>query len=229
MKNNHLCEIIERMKKIVLIGAGGLAAEIIETINGINCYSPEEKYEIQGLVVEDQYYQEGMSCIGYPVVGTLGWLLDRKNEFVAICAVGIPSERARIQKDLMSKGIIFESVIAAGVYVSPTSVIGRGAYLAHGCVVSTKCTIGDGVLLNGGVIVGHDTTIGSYTCIMTRSDVGGRCSVGEEILVGAHAYIIPDRKIGDKSTIAAGSVVFSNVKSGTTVLGNPAKRLKCLE
>ena len=35
--------------------------------------------------------------------------------------------------------------------------------------------------------------------------------------------------IGNYATVAAGSIVFTNVKEGTVVLGNPAKRMKELE
>ena len=53
--------------------------------------------------------------------------------------------------------------------------------------------------------------------------------IGNEVDIGGHAYIVPGRKVGDGAKIAAGSIVFTNVKAGTTVLGNPAKRMKGLE
>lgn len=47
--------------------------------------------------------------------------------------------------------------------------------------------------------------------------------------IGGHAYVIPRRKIGDDARIAAGSIVFNNIKAGTTVIGNSAKRMRELE
>ena len=64
---------------------------------------------------------------------------------------------------------------------------------------------------------------------MPDSGISGGCQVGDEVEIGGHAFIVPGRKIGDRARIAAGSIVFSNVKAATTVLGNPAKRMKELE
>ena len=44
--------------------------------------------------------------------------------------------------------------------------------------------------------------------------------------LGARALIIPNRKIGDFAKISAGAVVFTNVKPGKTMIGNPAMVLK---
>lgn len=217
------------MRRIVLIGAGGLAAEMVETIKKINRASGDMVYEIVGFVVEEQYYKEGLTNNGYPVVGTVDWLLDNKSNVCVACAVGVPKERSRIQRELTSKGVEFVNIIDPSVYVAETAQLGNGIYIAGGSSVSTYCNIGDGVILNGGVIIGHDTSIGDYTCMMTRADAGGRCKIGEEVLIGAHAYIIPDRKVGDGATVAAGSIVFTNVRPNATVLGNPAKRMKELE
>lgn len=42
--------------------------------------------------------------------------------------------------------------------------------------------------------------------------------------IGGHAYVILRRKISDDARIAAGSIVFNNIKAGTTVIGNSAKK-----
>ena len=64
---------------------------------------------------------------------------------------------------------------------------------------------------------------------MTGTAISGNCHIGKMTTIGGHAYIVPEKKVGDYATVAAGSIVFSSVKSGTTVLGNPAKRMQALE
>ena len=64
---------------------------------------------------------------------------------------------------------------------------------------------------------------------MPGTGISGGCVIGNEVDIGGHAYIVPGRKVGDGAKIAAGSIVFTNVKAGTIVLGNPAKRMKGLE
>jgi maltose O-acetyltransferase len=47
--------------------------------------------------------------------------------------------------------------------------------------------------------------------------------VGDNTFIGAGAVILPRLKIGEGSTIGAGSVVTKDVPAGATVVGNPAK------
>ena len=98
-----------------------------------------------------------------------------------------------------------------------------------GVTLAVNCRIGAGVVMNQMVNVGHDVVIGDYTAIMPFTGISGGCKIGSEVIIGGHAFIIPGRKVGDGATVAAGSIVFTNVKAGTTVLGNPAKRMKELE
>ena len=64
---------------------------------------------------------------------------------------------------------------------------------------------------------------------MPGTRISGGCTIGNEVNIGGAAFIIPGKKVGDGARIAAGSIVFSNVRAGTTVLGNPAKRMRELE
>ena len=108
-------------------------------------------------------------------------------------------------------------------------LIGAGCVLYWNVGVSVNCKIGDGVLLNDSVKLGHDVVIGDYTAIMPGTSISGGCVIGEEVNIGGHAFVVPGKKVGNKARIAAGSVVFTNVRAGTTVLGNPARRMKELE
>ena len=94
--------------------------------------------------------------------------------------------------------------------------------------MSVNMNIEDGVFINSGVSLGHDVFIDKYSCIMPGTSISGYCKIGKQVTVGGHTFIVPGKNIGDRAIIAAGSVVFGNVKSGTTVLGNPAKRMSCL-
>ena len=77
--------------------------------------------------------------------------------------------------------------------------------------------------------IGHDVKIDSYSTVMPGTGISGGCCIGKKVLIGGHSFIVPHKKVGDGATIAAGSVVFRNVMEGTTVLGNPAKRMEILE
>ena len=216
------------LKKLVLFGAGGfgreVAASIVPFINKRTL-----TYELLGFIDDGPQYHEGITINGYPWLGNRNWILEHKDDVYCTCTVGAAKVKASIQRDLTEKGVRFETLIGERVYVAPFSEIGPGSVLYGGTAISVNCKIGTGVVLNDNVKVGHDVTIGDYTSVMPGTGISGGCVIGKEVDIGGHVYIIPGRKIGDSAKIAAGSVVFSNVKAGTTVLGNPAKRIRALE
>ena len=216
-------------KKIVLIGAGGFGREVASIIEVLNSIRPT--YDLLGFLDDGSQYHEGMMIDGYPWLGSHYWILDHKDEVVCTCCIAEPKIKRRIQEELTEQGVTFETIIAyAGFgFVAPRTEIGPGCILYGGVTISVDCKIGAGVVMNQMVNIGHDCEIGDYTAIMPFTGISGNCRIGSEVKIGGHAFIVPGRKVGDSATIAAGSIVFSNVKAGTTVLGNPAKRMKGLE
>ena len=222
-------------KKIVLIGAGGFGREvasIIEVLNNVEKKNNREpKYELLGFLDDGSQYHEGIMVNGYPWLGGHNWIVDHKNDIVCTCCIANPKVKKKIQEELTEKGVTFETIIAYGGfgYIGPFTEIGPGCVFYGGVTIAVNCKIGAGVVMNQMVNVGHDVTIGDYTAIMPFTGISGECKVGSEVNIGGHAFIIPGRKVGDGATIAAGSIVFTNVKAGTTVLGNPARRMRELE
>ena len=216
------------MKKLVLIGAGGFGREVANMVEVLNERS--KQYELLGFLDDGKSFSPDVKINNYPWLGTHEWAISHKDEdIVYTCAIGNPEMRSTIQNKLTKNGIEFETLIAAGINIPRTSYIGKGCILGRGSSVSVNCYLADGVILNSGVIIGHDTRIEEYTTILTSSGVSGCCHIGEKVIIGGHAFIVQGRTIGNKATVAAGSIVFTNVKAGATVLGNPAKRMREIE
>lgn len=217
------------IKQIVLIGAGGFGREVASIIEVLNKCKPT--YDLLGFLDDGSQYHEGMIINGYPWLGDHNWIVEHKDEVVCTCCIGNPKIKKMVQEELTGKGVIFETIIAySGFgYIGPYTEIGAGCVLYGGVTIAVNCKIGNGVVMNQMVNVGHDCVIGDYTTIMPFTGISGFCKIGNEVNIGGHAFIVPGRKVGDSATIAAGSIVFGNVKAGTTVLGNPAKRMRELE
>lgn len=213
-------------KKIVLYGASGFGREALIVVDDINVYHPGT-YELVGLI--DDGMEKGSKINGRPVLGGMDWLVEHRDEVCCAITVGNQKVREKIFKRLDENGVQIETIISPSVYVNPTCKLGRGCYIGYRCVMPVNSVIGDGVFFNTDVIAGHDLKIGDFTTIWHRVTISGNCTIGRGVEIGGGSYIVPGRKIGDNATVAAGSVVFSNVKAGTTVLGNPAKRMRAIE
>lgn len=215
------------MKKIVLYGAGGMGKECAALIERINQLYPGT-YQLLGFLVDKKFYQKGVMVAGYSILGTDEWILNHKDVYCT-CTIAESNVRERIQMQLMEKGVKFETLIAVSAVVLNNVQIGCGCIISGGVTLSVDTKLGNGVFINGNVTIGHDSHIGSFSTVLTGTGISGNCQIGGRVKIGGHAYILPNKKIGDDAVVAAGSVVFRNVKAGTTVLGNPAKRVSFLE
>lgn len=216
------------IKDIVLIGAGGFGRETASIIEWVN-EEVAPTYNLLGFLDDDEQFHEGMMINGYPFLGKKEWILEHKDHCVCTCTIANGSVKRKIQEEFTAQGVEFETIIAGGGYIGKYVEIGKGCVFYGGVNIAVNCKIGDGVLLSQWVNVGHDTEIGDYSYAMPATGISGNCKIGSEVRIGGHAYLVPGVKVGDKATVAAGSIVFSNVKAGTTVLGNPAKRMKAIE
>ena len=105
--------------------------------------------------------------------------------------------------------------------------IGAGAFLNFNCVVLDVVT----------VTIGDDTQIGPAVQILTADhprepaqrrtglELGRPVIIGRNVWIGAAALILPGVTIGDDAIVGAGAVVTRAVAAGTTVAGNPARRI----
>lgn len=210
------------MKKVVIYGAGGFGRELACMLERINEIEPQ--YEILGFLEDGKTYAIGTDINGYKILGKGEWILDHK-DIGCICAIANVKVRKRLFEKYKTQGVDFETVVWPEVFVHRTVRIGKGCIICKGCGLTVNTKLEEGVFLNGHVIVGHDVTIGAFSTIFPRTDISGNCIIGTGVTIGGHVFVTPGRRIGDDATIGAGSIVFSNVKIGTTVLGNPAKRI----
>lgn len=201
----------------VIFGAGGLARELwgwIKHETG-RPVGPPLAF-VADDAEPDQHYD------GIPVV--------RPEHFGArpmryLNAVGSAAGRRTVADTLAARGWEALTYVHESVLRGVNVVIGRGAVVCPRSTLSSDCTLHEQVLVNVGCGVGHDVVVGACSVLLGAVSLNGWVTVGEGVTVGAGALVHPRRRIGDGATIGMGSAVFTHVKAGTTVVGNPARRL----
>ncbi|WP_100657684.1 serine O-acetyltransferase [Alteromonas flava] len=102
-----------------------------------------------------------------------------------------------------------------GVDIHPAAKIGKGVMLDH----ATGIVIGETAVVEDNVSILQNVTLGG-----TGNQSGDRHpKIRAGVMLGSGAKILGNIEIGKGSKVGAGSVVLSNVPSGVTVVGVPAK------
>ncbi|MCA1031519.1 acyltransferase [Bacillus timonensis] len=71
-------------------------------------------------------------------------------------------------------------------------------------------------------VIGYNTTILTHEYLIDEYRLG-EVVIGDEVMIGANTTILPGVTIGDRATVAAGSVVHKDVPAGAMVGGNPMR------
>ncbi len=101
------------------------------------------------------------------------------------------------------------------VDIHPAAKIGRGIMLDH----AHSIVIGETAVVEDNVSMLHEVTLGG-----TGKEHGDRHpKIRQGVMIGAGAKILGNVEVGACASVAAGSVVLSNVPPHTTVAGIPAK------
>ncbi|WP_276951198.1 acetyltransferase [Acetatifactor muris] len=200
------------MEDIVLIGGGGHALSIADTIiNG-------KKYEIVGYTdVADVH--SPLRYLGTDEI--LECLLDRGviNAAITVGYLGKSSIRDRLYYRAKQAGFRLPKIIDPSAVVSGTADVGEGVFIGKNAVVNAGAKIGKMCIINTGAIIEHNNQIGEYSHIAVGATLCGDVRVGEHTLIGANATIIQGVHIGMNTIIGAGSVVIGDVSDNSRVIG----------
>jgi UDP-perosamine 4-acetyltransferase len=210
------------MKKIVVVGTGGLAREFSSYFSDY-----DEIFSIIGFSSTNLEEHRFFSLPGKLFEGEITPDIVDTDEVVI--AIGSPSVKKRISERLKILGFTFPNLIHPSSVVSNRAIFGEGVIVSPNCTVSPNVHLKDFCYLNFGVGVGHDAVLGNYCQVNPGVQLGGFSSIGDETLIGSGSSILQGVKIGNSVTVAAGSVVFSRVADGSTMMGNPAKRMRAFE
>ena len=106
---------------------------------------------------------------------------------------------------------------AFGVDIHPAAKVGCGIMFDH----ATNIVVGETATIGHNVSILHGVTLGG-----TGKVTGDRHpKIGNGVLIGAHAQLIGNIRIGDNAKIGAGAVVLNDVPKHTTWAGVPAKQV----
>jgi sugar O-acyltransferase (sialic acid O-acetyltransferase NeuD family) len=203
------------MTDVIIIGAGGHAAEIDEYICFSQKFTGNDVLKIVGFLDDDptNYARYKFSA---PL---LGGVIDHKvikDQSYIIGIANLKFRRKFVDK-YKAEGAYFVSFIHCAAYVSPSATIGEGSIIGPNANLGPNVQVGKYTLINSRCSLGHDTVIGSYNFISPNVCFSGFTDIGDENLFGINSATIPGIKVGSRNKIAAGMILDQNIGDDTVV------------
>ena len=211
------------MEDIVLIGFGGHAKSVIDTIERQN------QYRIVGLLEKPENVEREYR--GYRVIGDDGMLERLYKEgvryaFVSIGYMGKSRVRNGLFEILKKIGYILPVVIDPSAYISADAKLGEGTFVGKKAVINSGASVGKMSIINTGAILEHEVMVSDFCHIAVGSILCGQAVVEDNVFVGAGAVVIQGKHLGKESVIGAGTVVTKDIFEKTLLYGNVMKKIE---
>jgi sugar O-acyltransferase (sialic acid O-acetyltransferase NeuD family) len=199
------------MEEIVLIGFGGHAKSVIDTILSKN------EYHISGYIEreESENLSEYRGCHRIGTDKDLKKIYQQgiKNAVITIGFMGNSMIRNRLYQQMKEIGYCFPVIVDDSAIVAADVVIGEGTYIGKRAVVNAAASIGRVCIVNTAAVIEHESVVGDFSHIAVNAVLCGQCQIGENTLIGANATILQQRKVGDFSIVGAGCTIKRNLQN----------------
>jgi maltose O-acetyltransferase len=119
-------------------------------------------------------------------------------------------------------------IVSSNAEISPHIKLGEGSGLGTRCIIQSNVTIGKNVMMGPDVKI-YSKNHNFDTCKIPMQAQGAsqyETIIGDDVWIAANVIILPNRKIGNHSILAAGAVITKDVPDYAIVGGNPGKILK---
>lgn len=202
------------MKDIILVGFGGHAKSVIDSIE------KNKEYRIIGYT--DTKYQgeyHGYQYLGYDEMLQEYYDKGVKFAFITVGYMGKNKLRDYLYKQLKIIGYCIPFIVDKTAILAEDVMIGEGTFVGKKCVINAASRVGKMCIINTGAVIEHENQIGDFTHISVNSTLCGNVFVDSHCFVGSNSTIIQNIRIGSGSITGAGSVVLRNILPGETVYG----------
>ena len=207
------------MKELIIIGAGGMGRTFYS--NALESVGYGTEFVIKGFLNDlpslDQFENYP------PIVGTIKDYQPHDND-VFICSIGC-KQRKQCIEEIIGRGGKFINLIHQTARLYANAQLGIGNFIGAYSVIGNDAQVGNFNMIQSYSVIGHDVKIGDWNRIDTHVTCVGGIVIENHVDIHTSAVISHNVVVESEANVGACSFVIRKVKFGTTVLGNPAKRL----
>jgi sugar O-acyltransferase (sialic acid O-acetyltransferase NeuD family) len=209
---------------LLLVGAGGLAREVLAYVGDIG------HHDVQ--LLDDNPELRGRDVGGTPVVGAtalLPELLDRHPAAVVSLCLGSPRRpelRAAVATRLDLPPGRWATLVHPSALLQGRTSVGEGSTVLAGVIATADVTIGAHCVLMPACVLTHDVVLGTGATLAAGVRLSGNVHVGAGAYLGSGVTVREGVHIGAGAVVGMGSVVLADVPAAEVWAGNPARRLR---
>ena len=209
------------MKNLIIIGAGGMGRTIYS--NALESVGYGEKFVVKGFIDDNLAALDAFENYP-PIVGTIRDYQPQPDD-VFVSSIGGSSRRACME-EIIRRGGEFMELIHETARIYQNAKLGKGNFIGAFSVIGNDAVVGDYNMIQSYTVIGHDAHIGNWNRIDTHVTCVGGIVIEDEVNIHTGAVISHNVTVGTGAHVGALSFVIRKVKPGTTVCGNPAKKLE---
>lgn len=208
------------MKHLIIIGAGGMGRTVYS--NALESVGYGEVFDIKGFIDDNLSALEGYPNYP-PVIDTIKDYKPQEDD-VFVSSIGGASRRPCME-EIIARGGEFMELVHQTARIYTNAKLGKGNFIGAFSVIGNDAVIGDYNMIQSYTVIGHDVRIGNWNRIDTHVTCVGGIVIEDEVNIHTGAVINHKVKVESGAHVGACSFVIRKVGAGTTVMGNPAKRL----
>jgi len=203
------------IQRLLIIGAGRGVIQIIDAISR----TPAQRAVI---LLDDTKSLHGKIVAGAPVIGDISYdLIEsmfREGKFdaaVISISTSVPF-RARVFRNLRSRGIPFCNIIHPTAYVGTNVSVGVGNVILPFCHIGPCTTIGNNNFLSAYCSIEHHNVLESHCSFGPAVITSSNVQIRDEVRFGMGVFIEPYVTIEKNALIGSGCVIWKDVPENTT-------------
>lgn len=208
------------MKNLIIIGAGGMGRTMYS--NALESVGYGERFVVKGFIDDNLEALDGFPNYP-PVIGTIRDYQPQEDD-VFVSSMGGASRRPCME-EIIRRGGEFLDLIHQTARLLTNVKVGKGNFIGAYTVIGNDVVIGDYNMIQSYTVIGHDAKIGDYNRIDTHVTCVGGVVIEDDVNIHTSAVISHNVVVETGAHVGALSFVIKKVKAGTTVMGNPAKKL----
>ena len=209
------------MKNLIIIGAGGMGRTMYS--NALESIGHGDTFIVKGFIDDNLQALEGFENYP-PIIATIKDYQPQKDD-VFVSSIGGASRRPCME-DIIRRGGEFCDLIHKTARIYANAKLGKGNFIGAYSVIGNDAVVGDYNMIQAYSVIGHDAKIGNWNRIDTHVTCVGGIVIEDEVNIHTSAVISHGVIVGSGSHVGALSFVIRKVKPGSTIMGNPAKKIE---